>query len=249
MRPLQALNPLLRRLGLSLRRLPVHRFDGLDDALAHLADRGYAPRRVIDAGANLGQWARRALPTFPAAAFDLIEPQPACAPALAALAQGDPRITVHSTAVTAPGVERLRMVGGGEERTGSGAHIALADELSSDEIEVPATTFDQLFAERVTRADRVLLKLDLEGHELDALSGAPRLLAEVEVVLTEVQFYEVNANGRPCFTQVAAFLAERGFELYDFAALAGRPRDGRLRMGDVLFVRGDSPLATDVGWE
>jgi hypothetical protein len=41
---------------------------------------------------------------------------------------------------------------------------------------------------------------------------------------------------------------DRGFALYDVLALASRPRDGRLRSGDVMFVRGNSPLLADVSW-
>jgi hypothetical protein len=140
------------------------------------------------------------------------------------------------------------MIGGGVRRGGSGAFVALRGEAAPDEIECPATTLDELFAERVTPADRALLKLDLEGHEVSALSGAARLLSSIEVVLSEVHFYEVERNGRPLMTDVLAFLGKRGFELYDFACLNSRPRDGRLRTGDAIFVQRWSPLAGDRSW-
>ena len=67
--------------------------------------------------------------------------------------------------------------------------------------------------------------------------------------MTELQFYEINDNGRPIFADMLNFLRERGFQLYDFACLSQRPRDMRLRMGDVVFVRRDSPLLADRSWE
>src|SRR5262249_51170023 len=88
---------------------------------------------------------------------------------------------------------------------------------------------DALLADKVTRRERILLKLDLEGHELHALAGAERVLRETEVALTELQFYEIDDNGCPGFHDVLSFFQERGFELYDFACLFPRPRDGRLR--------------------
>jgi hypothetical protein len=44
------------------------------------------------------------------------------------------------------------------------------------------------------------------------------------------------------------FLDAQGFSLHDVASLAGRARDNRLRQGDFLFVRRDSPLASDERW-
>jgi FkbM family methyltransferase len=185
---------------------------------------------------------------FPGAAFHLVEPQPACASGLRELAARTPALFFHPVAVTAPGVTRVRMIGGGPEGGGSGAFVAWAEEAAPDEVECPATTLDDLFAERVAPADRALLKLDLEGHELSALSGGARLLSNPEVVLTEVHFYEVERNGRPLMGDVVEFLGKRGFELYDFACLSSRPRDRRLRMGDAIFVQRDSALAADCSW-
>jgi hypothetical protein len=74
-------------------------------------------------------------------------------------------------------------------------------------------------------------------------------LNEVEVVLLEAQLFEINDNGRPLFSELAVLLSDAGFDLYDFATLTGRRRDGRLRMVDALFVRRDSSLLADRSWE
>ena len=158
-------------------------------------------------------------------------------------------MVVHAVAVTEPGISRVRMIGGGEEGGGTGAWVGHAGEVAPGEVECPATTLDALIAPRVTRSDRALLKLDIEGHEVMALTGARALLEKTEVILTELQFYPINDNGRAVFVDMLEFLRERGFELYDFACLSQRPRDKRLRMGDVLFVRRDSPLLADRAWE
>lgn len=244
-----AVNRVLAGAGLTLKRLPVHRFDALDEVLGQLAANGYRPKRVLDAGANLGQWAGRALPRFPGAAFDLVEPQPGCATTLAALADRERRVTVHRTAVSAPGVTTARMLGSGAARHCTGAYVSQpGDDDREPAIEVPATTLDELFAD-IETADRALLKLDLEGHEMVALRGAKALLPKIEVVLTEVTFYPVEPNVRPIFAEILRFFEDNGFSLYEIVALASRPRDGRLRMGDVVFVRADSPLLADGAWD
>lgn len=238
--------------GFRITRLrPANRFQAMDESLLLMRGFGYDPRVVIDGGANMGTWTQMAQTIFPQAEFHLIEPQPACVPALRLLLQRHPKLTHHPFVLTEPGVAQVRMIGGGEQGGGTGAFVANSGEVADGlgEIEVPATTLDALLASQVNREDRVLLKLDLEGHEIPALLGATKLLEAVEVILTELQFYQINNNGRPVFADYLNFLRERGFELYDFACLSQRPRDMRLRMGDVVFVRRDSSLLADRSWE
>ena len=237
---------LLAGAGLHVTRSPLrNRFDATSDALGLMRDGGYRPRVVIDAGANVGAWTAAARRHFPDAVYHLIEPQPACGPALAAAAL--PRDRVHAVAVTAPGTTRVRMVGGGPDGRGTGARVSQS-EGHDDEVVVEAVTLDALLLEHVGPGDRALLKLDLEGHELSALRGASVLLERVEVLIAEVQFYEIEGNGMPVFRDLLDFLHGAGFGLHDIAAMAGRPRDRRLRQGDVVFVSRSSPLAQDVQW-
>jgi hypothetical protein len=73
-------------------------------------------------------------------------------------------------------------------RASSGAFVIAESEPFSVDVHAAATTLDALLAERVAPGDRALLKLDIEGHELEALRGAASLLDRVEVVVSEVRF-------------------------------------------------------------
>jgi len=108
------------------------------------------------------------------------------------------------------------------------------------------TTLDDLFASKCKTTDRTLLKLDLQGHELLALQGASVMLPLVEVVLVEVSFFQ--AFGEPKVHQLIEFFGNKGFEIFDVAALSSRIRDDRLRQGDLFFVRRDSQLIADNAW-
>jgi FkbM family methyltransferase len=235
------LRALVRRLGWSLHRWPANRFDAMDDTLTMLRDWGYAPRVVVDVGANVGAWTDMASLVFSDARFHLIEPQPSCAGMLRRFAP--PRFVVHQVVATAPGADMVRMVG-----HGTGAGVAGADDQDSATITARAVTLDALLSNEIAPSDRALLKLDIEGHEIEALRGASELLARVEVVVCEVQFFDIGRHGRPVFADVVRFMRQQSFELHDVAALASRPRDRRLRMGDVVFVRTGTPLAADVRW-
>lgn len=236
----------LERLGVHVSLSPGNRFDVVDAALLTMRRHGYTPRVVVDGGANRGQFFSRVRPVFPDAVFHLIEPQPVCVTALEQLAAKDGGdVSVHCTAVSEPGIESVRMVGGGDGGGGVGNWVAKPLDVAPGEFVARATTLDELLNDHVGLEDRALLKLDLERHELVALSGASELLPKVEVILTEVHFYDANDWGGIIFADMVSFLRERGFMLYDLASLSGRALDGRLRMGDAVFVRGDSPLCRD----
>lgn len=73
---------------------------------------------------------------------------------------------------------------------------------------------------RTVRLDDVIqepvhfLKLDVQGAELDVLRGAERLLRDVLVIHSEVEFYPIY-QGQPLFDSIFRFLRDRGFELFD----------------------------------
>ena len=229
--------------GFNITRLPGNRFDVMPAALHRLAREGFAPTAIVDVGANLGQWATAVSAVYPNVPLHLIEPQPGCRPALDAFVQARGSAELHGVIVTSPGISHVRVVGAGT----TGAHV-VRDAGRSDGQLVPSTTLDALLAHRFRETDHVLLKLDVEGHELEVLAGAEAILPHVEIIVSEVSFYDVEHTGEPTFLDVATKLAALGFTLYDFAALASRPRDGRLRMGDALFVRRGSRLEADEAW-
>ncbi len=243
------LSPVFQFLGYRVTRLtPRNRFQAMDDSLGLMKSAGYSPRAVIDGGANRGQFARLVRSIFPDALVHLVEPQSDCAPDLVSLAAGAPDLyRFHRFALSSPGNDSVRMIGGGRSG-GTGNYVAFPGETDGDELVAPATTLDRLFPDGFAKGDRAFLKLDVEGHELEVLKGAETLLPRLEVLLLEVQFYEIERNGRPTFADVFLYLRERGFELWDIACLSPRPRDQRLRMGDVVFIACDSPLFNEAAW-
>jgi FkbM family methyltransferase len=228
--------------GFYIGRMPPNRFEATEDCLAALKRRGFHPTIVIDAGANLGNWTRCVRTIFPMAECHMIEPQPACRPALIGLLRHDPHVHLHAVALTLPGIKEVRMTGAGS----TGASIA--PDGGDDVISVAASSFDHLFGSLLTRSQRPLVKLDIEGHELGALSGASSSLQAIEVIVVEVRFYDIERSGHPIFLEVLNFLRDRHFELYDFVSLGSRQRDGRLRIGDAVLIRSDSELLADVSW-
>lgn len=80
-----------------------------------------------------------------------------------------------------------------------------------------------------------LLKLDLQGHELEALRGAKRLLgSSIRLIYAEVEFVKVYEQN--ClFREVEAYLSGFGFRLYQLYNFASGD-DNQLVCADAIFI-------------
>jgi FkbM family methyltransferase len=225
-------------------RSPPNRFGAIQHFMRRMAGAGHRPDIIIDGGAHSGWFALAAHAAFPEAEIRMIEPQPSCAPILKGLADRH-GLHFHPVAITS---ERkvVRMICD-EVGLDTGANIAQAGELGRANLEVQGVSLDELFAADCRSDVRVLLKLDLQGHELEALRGATRLLRSTDLVLTEVSFFVQMAD--PTIAEIVRFCDEAGFDLYDVVAIAGRRRDDRARQADFVFVRRNTALWADRSWE
>lgn len=89
-----------------------------------------------------------------------------------------------------------------------------------------------------TRALRgpFLIKVDVDGEELDVLTGSINTLDETECAIVETVFFGEGANN---FYRVTAFMQERGFVIYDIVEPVYRPLDMALWQVDTVYVKRD----------
>lgn len=169
---------------------------------------------LIDAGANRGQFSTAFRARRPDAAIIAFEPLPEAADAYAALFAGDARVRLHRLALS--------------DRSGT-ATFHVADRADSSSLLAPGTGQAEAFnvrcartiAVEVDRLDRqvdmaelarpILLKIDVQGAELDLLRGVDTLDA-VDFVYVELSFVPLY-DGQALFDDVAPFLRDRGFAL------------------------------------
>lgn len=238
---------IVRRTPYRIRRArDLNRFSAIEESLASLAARGYAPRVIVDGGANVGDFTRAVSAIFPDARIAMIEPQPACQAALNALATDRP-FTLYPVALgQKPGTLKLAI---DPLAVTTGAHIEpeFEGQATDNLVEIAVETLDAILGTAHSKADRTLLKLDLQGWEMEAFLGAEASLAAIEVILTEVSFYKQAYE--PDIEDLIAHLNARGFALYDIAAMTSRLRDNRAKQGDFMFVRRDSALMADTAWD
>ena len=221
-----------------VRSINLNRFEAIEQSLENMQKRGYRPKIVIDGGANLGLFSVAVPKIFPEATFHLIEPQPPCIPILRKLCKKN-GFVLHEFAL-ADQVGTIELL---KTNTPHASAYVNPSNWGEEGITVSASTLDAIFSGEITPSQRGLLKLDINGHELAALSGGTGILRSIEAVLLEVRFLPFG----PPFHKLVAFFDDHGFELYDIASLSARHRDNRLAAGDLIFARRDSELMADLG--
>lgn len=202
---------------------------------------GHSVSIIVDGGAYEGSFSSEIIRTFPNARIHAFEPTPASYSRLKRNTQRTPAIMCHllalgsqsSTATlfvnTSPLTNSLR------KSTSVGHRHFRAFVADQAAIEVQVVTLADFARDHAVEAIDIL-KLDLQGNELEALVGLGRLIDIVKIVYTEVQFVELY-EGAPLFSKIESYLCGRGLALYQLYGLVRSPKDGRLLYGDAMFVR------------
>jgi FkbM family methyltransferase len=229
-------NRLLAPLGLTLQRTPQPSRATVERALGRLPELGVAPRTVIDVGAAYGDWSDLAGRLFPSAQLLLVEPLSEFTPFLEERTRRLRRATLIAAAAgrasgTAPLHVHADLVG---------SSLRPEPGLLETDREIRVVTIDELVVQEGSEGPFVI-KLDVQGAELDALAGAASTLTATALVQLEtllLPFYE----DAPQLGDVVTFMREAGFVVYDIADLGYRPLDGALAQVDLLFVPETSAL-------
>jgi len=92
-----------------------------------------------------------------------------------------------------------------------------------------------------------VLKLDVQGYELEVIAGAGPILDQVEVIIAECSLYPFQ-QGIPLIHEVVDRFAELGYRIYDTADEV-RWASGTLAQLDLVFVSGNSQLLDPGQWD
>jgi FkbM family methyltransferase len=92
---------------------------------------------------------------------------------------------------------------------------------------------EYLLEQKIAHVD--LLKIDTQGFEPQVLEGLGDRLKDVDVVITELMFYDYYERSLT-FSDIEKFLIPAGFHLYDISHIAKNPMNGRTDWVDVIYI-------------
>lgn len=168
----------------------------------------------FDVGANIGIVSMLVAKRSPGADVHSFEPEPRNADYLRRniSTNGLDRITVHECAVGAePGSVRLYVAA----EAGAGTHSIMSDGSGDREsIDVPMVTIDTV-AEQIS-ADPTIMKIDVEGAEMDVLRGMEGVLrrGSIRELFVEVHPRQLATQGESA-ESLSSWLGERGMKLVE----------------------------------
>jgi FkbM family methyltransferase len=195
---------------------------------------------VVDVGANAGQFSSAIRCFLPEAQIYAFEPLPDCYEALCRRLAKRGRFQAFCTAVGA---------GNGEvtfwrSEFAKSSSVLPMTELHKEafpwtkgatELKVPQCRLDDCL-DKMQLVRNVLLKIDVQGYELQVLQGAERLLQEVKYALVESSFQNLY-QGQGAFHQVYDWMTAQGFDYAGSFEQLLSPVDGTILQADGLFVR------------
>ena len=167
---------------------------------------------ALDVGANIGNWSAALFGQQPHAQIVALEPSGHAFKALEHRFGSDPRITLLNIAAGREASSGTLYA----DAPGSGLASLTQRDLSHHGLEfshhesVKIAPLDSVCTEIGLRPN--VLKMDVEGHELDVLAGAQEILSHVEVI--QFEFGGSNVDTRTYIKDFYDFLSPFGYSMF-----------------------------------
>ena len=114
--------------------------------------------------------------------------------------------------------------------------------------QIPVTTLNTLSTIHNWKTfGKILLKIDVQGFELEVLEGSKEILSNVDVVMLEVSLFRFLKNA-PDIHDIIVYMKNIGYVVYDIVGGINRPLDYALRQKDLVFVKENGFFRRSHGW-
>jgi len=201
-------------------------------SLGVLRDLGWTPGAIIDIGVGAGTAGLYS--TWPDAPICLIEPSPDSLPYMQQIAGMFREVHIYNV-----GASDAAGVVGGAKNPKSGAVVLGNAKPKWQAAEFPVMRCDDIVGDAGLKPP-FLYKLDTDVHELEALRGSAKTLANSELCIIELNvFNRFRSLTHP--EEIWTVMHEAGFGFFGIANL-GRAKSGLCRAVDFMFARTDGAL-------
>ena len=213
--------------------------------MGRIAASGFKPKVIFDVGGSNGAWTSNALQVFPDAKYEMFEPlaeiNPAYKTGLAAL-EKRANVRMHKHAVGATShTANFNFLGD----RGVGSSLLGRPAAGEQAISVKVEPLDALVASNALALPDVI-KMDIQGGELEALIGAQdRCLPHAQLLALELWLTRGYGGKTPLLVEIFEFLRREDFYPFEFGDEYRDP-EGLLVSKDVWFIRRKSDLGLTI---
>lgn len=212
-------------------RRSSERRNTLMEVMLHLKDTGFYPGTIIDIGVAYGTPGLYGI--FKDAKYMLIEPLAEWEAVCEDICDKYNAEYIIAAAGKESGVITINVH---PDLSGSSTYNETEGEhVDGSSREVNVVTVDELFVERNLKAP-VIIKIDVQGAELDVLEGAKDVLGVSEIIILEVSLFQFFREG-PQFYDIVHYMKQYGFVVYDIFGGDNRLLDNALGQIDLVFVK------------
>jgi FkbM family methyltransferase len=188
----------------------------------------FYPYRILDIGANIGQFYKLVKNTFPNSYVFSIEASDACEPYLKQLTSD-----YYIGMLTKDNNEYdFYSIKNNPTNTGNSIYRELTHFYSNDQINIikkKGIKLDDLFE---IDSEFDLIKIDTQGSELDIIQGGINLCSKAKGIVLEVSLIQYNENA-PLYDEVINFMKSIGFKK---ESILGEHYNHGSHQQDILFI-------------
>lgn len=178
----------------------------LDKLLRHIK-----PQRVLDVGANVGEFTKELLSHVPDCQVVMIEPNPHCEKYLKTIGQRYDMVALSDhTGVAELYIENANLVGTGASLYRENTIWYNDDKCHTHTVPLKMLDGCNYFDDGIID----LVKLDVQGSELDVIKGGRNTIKNTTFVLAEVSLTQYN-QGAPLMDSVVDEMVSMGFCIAD----------------------------------
>ncbi len=195
---------------------------------------------VLDIGANSGQFATLIHKIIPSASIYSFEPLQGCYQKILKLKKQIPKLICFNIAL---GEKNESALINRSEFSPSSSLLPM-EELHKVAFPYTATTTSELItimtldsmSDQIEFRDKILMKIDVQGFEMNVLRGAVSVLSKVDVLIIESSFKKLYKD-QPLFSEIYSYLVTKGFIYQGNFDVIIHPLTGEYLQVDAIFVK------------